>query len=228
MANRICSFPNCGRGLLSRGLCSTHYQQQLAGRPLTPISRRIPPPRKAGEKPCSIPDCVRRADARGLCNAHHKRLMRHGDPLVVLRINSPQQASAEDAFFSRVVPNGDCWRWVGMKDGTGYGRYDGAAAHRWAYEFLRADIPAGLFLDHLCRNRWCVNPWHTEPVTNHVNILRGVSFSAVNARKTHCPQGHEYTPENTYLYGPRKAWRLCRSCQRQHNRTANQKRNRTA
>jgi hypothetical protein len=86
-------------------------------------------------------------------------------------------------------------------------------AHRWAYEFLRAEIPEGLHIDHLCRNRACVNPWHLEPVTNRVNGLRGESVAAQHARKTHCIRGHEFTTENTYPIKNGKG-RGCRECSR--------------
>jgi hypothetical protein len=65
-------------------------------------------------------------------------------------------------------------------------------AHRYAYEQALGAVPDGLVLDHLCRNRWCCNPHHLEPVTDEENKMRGVSPPAVNARKPHCPKGHPY------------------------------------
>jgi HNH endonuclease len=89
-------------------------------------------------------------------------------------------------------------------------------AHRVAYEAFVGPIPDGLQLDHLCRNRPCVNPAHLEPVTSRENVLRSpIAQAALNAAKTHCPRGHEYTSENTYLCGPYKRWRLCRRCMRE-------------
>jgi hypothetical protein len=80
--------------------------------------------------------------------------------------------------------------------GNGYYRLvvDGVRhfAHRWAWEQEVGPIPEGLVIDHLCRNRWCRNTLHMEPVTNPVNILRGTSPPAVNARKAECPAGHPY------------------------------------
>ena len=73
-------------------------------------------------------------------------------------------------------------------------------AHKVVWERLRGPVPDGLVLDHLCRNRACVNPDHLEPVTQRVNSLRGVGAAAQQARKTHCKYGHEYTSENTQLY----------------------------
>lgn len=98
---------------------------------------------------------------------------KHKEHLHVGRVGAP----AEERFFFKVVQDGDCWRWVGALNRSGYGEFGAhgshaVRAHRWAYEYLRADIPAGLQLDHLCRNRWCVNPWHLEPVTPLVNTRR--------------------------------------------------------
>lgn len=118
-----------------------------------------------------------------------------------------------------------CWIWQGGRNGRGYGqlRWQGPVkmAHRLAYEAFIGPIPEGLHIDHLCRTRACVNPTHLEPVTAQVNVLRSpVAPGAVNAGRTHCPQGHEYTPENTYQYQARgdvRPGRYCRTCRRSRN-----------
>ena len=110
----------------------------------------------------------------------------------------------------------NCWLWIGTKDGSGYGLLyiNGhlVKAHRFAYELLVGSIPEGLTIDHLCRNRACVNPDHLEPVTMRTNLLRGNGWAAQNARKAHCPQGHPFDEQNTY-YDP-KGGRRCRVCRR--------------
>ena len=121
-----------------------------------------------------------------------------------------------ERFWSKVdvsAPN-ECWEWTAGRNSTGYGTFrigrDMRGAHRVAYELSVGPIPEGLQIDHLCRNVTCVNPAHLEPVTQRENSLRGVSPAAVNATKTHCPKGHEYTPENTEMDSGGRRCRICR------------------
>lgn len=96
----------------------------------------------------------------------------------------------------RRLPSG-CWQWTGAIDKTGYGRFTigrgrSQAAHRFAYELHVGPILPGLDLDHLCRNRWCVNPAHLEPVTRSVNLSRRplpLQPYPVRQSKTSRPQG---------------------------------------
>lgn len=108
-----------------------------------------------------------------------------------------------------------CWLWRGNIHKEGYGRFhvNGCKqlAHRVSYELFRGRIPEGMQIDHLCRVRFCVNPNHLEVVTGRENTLRGEGICAKWAKQTHCLHGHEYTPENTYMYG---RWRYCRECAR--------------
>jgi hypothetical protein len=126
------------------------------------------------------------------------------------------------SFWSRVDRRGpdECWPWTATIDANDYGLFsakiDGVwktkRAHRLAYEELVAPFPDGLTLDHLCRNRGCVNPAHLEPLTLKENILRGTCPPALNAVKTCCPKGHPYDDKNTYM--DRQGWRRCRECAR--------------
>lgn len=109
-----------------------------------------------------------------------------------------------------------CWLWQGRLSTQGYGRFSGQnpktlMAHCWAYVHFVGPIPDGRELDHLCRNRSCVNPAHLEPVSHRENMLRGKNAAATNASKTHCIRGHEFTTENTWFDPKRKA-RHCRKC----------------
>ncbi len=113
--------------------------------------------------------------------------------------------SNSERFWSKVNRSGPdgCWEWQACLGSGGYGKFPHKSvmilAHRYAYVEARGAIPAGLELDHLCRNRKCVNPDHLEPVTHRVNGDRGFSVPAMNARKTHCKRGHAFDEINTYL-----------------------------
>lgn len=115
-----------------------------------------------------------------------------------------------------VKPSG-CWLWNGsLTDGYGSFYLDGRnrKAHIASYVIFVGSVPEGKVLDHLCRIRDCVNPEHLEPVTQQVNVLRGEGIAAVNARKTHCKNGHEFTPENIYWF---RGLRYCRACHSKHS-----------
>lgn len=117
----------------------------------------------------------------------------------------------------QVDPTTGCWLWTGGPSSGGlYGgiRYKGRqrGAHRVVYELLVGAIPAGLQIDHLCRVPRCVNPGHLEPVTQRENILRSRSYTARNAKATHCIHGHPFDAENTYIKP--NGNRDCRACAR--------------
>jgi len=120
---------------------------------------------------------------------------------------------------------GDCWSWKGHVSDKGYGRFGTwnpppgvkrlRYAHRFAYEDSIGPIPEGLTIDHLCRTRDCVNPLHMEPATFVDNAMAGNCVGVLNRMKTHCPKGHEYTPENTKRVPSNPGSRYCKACHRE-------------
>jgi len=139
-----------------------------------------------------------------------------------------REASALQRFCAKVsITPGRCWEWQGsLRRGYGRIKIDGhyVPAHVFSYETFIGTVPKGLRLDHLCRNRACVNPLHVEPVTHIENVRRGDAgkHTALKERaKAHCPKGHPYSPENTYVTP--KGWRKCRICRREQQRRSYQK-----
>lgn len=114
------------------------------------------------------------------------------------------------------VTDAGCWEWNLRLFPSGYGgcvpRLGGGYAHRASYEAFVGPIPDGLQIDHLCRNRGCVNPAHLEPVTIQENLRRR---DAANRRAT-CVNGHEWTPANTHVRV--RGSRECRLCMRDRTR----------
>lgn len=128
------------------------------------------------------------------------------------------RGTLRERFIRKSLPTGvgGCWLWMGYKQPDGYGqiwdRVKMRSAHRVAYELFRGPIPDGLHIDHLCRNRMCVNPEHLEAVTQQENTRRGAAVI------THCPQGHPYEGGNLYVCPRGK--RECRTCRRDRKRVA--------
>ncbi len=154
---------------------------------------------------CTVPQCEREAVGGGHCLMHYKRVRRSG---------STEGLTLERRFFDHLIGEDrrGCWIWDTPHPESGYGQFTNGTAHRWSYEFFIGEIPVGLELDHLCRNRSCMNPWHLDPVPTAVNVLRGVGPSAINARKTHCIRGHKFTEANTYRAPGNPSARNCRAC----------------
>ena len=121
------------------------------------------------------------------------------------------------------VQDNGCWRWKKQIKDNGYGvlhwiiegEKKKLHAHRFSYVLFKGEIPDELEIDHLCRNRWCVNPEHLEAVCREVNIRRGVSPAAKRAAQTLCKRGHSLSGDNLYR---RTKWRTCLTCQSLHNR----------
>jgi len=130
--------------------------------------------------------------------------------------------TATERFEAKVDTNGPiwngtpCWLWTANQVGLGYGAFFAnkevkqVYAQRWSYEHYVGAIPEGLDIDHLCRVHLCVNPKHLEPVTRSENMRRG-NPAAMNRAKTHCPYGHPYNFDNTYIKND--GGRQCRTCQ---------------
>jgi hypothetical protein len=133
----------------------------------------------------------------------------------------------EARFWAKVaLPNEQgCMLWLASKLPNGYGRLhlsgQVAYAHRVSYELAYGRIPAGLQIDHLCRVRHCVAPFHLEAVTQQENMRRGAAGQH-NAAKTCCPQGHPY--EGANLYAAARGDRQCRLCKNASSREAHRKR----
>lgn len=135
--------------------------------------------------------------------------------------------------MSYISKSSDCWVWLGKPANTGYGQigfgYPNRKvrnAHRVIYELLVGEIPDGKQLDHLCRNRLCVNPEHLEPVTQKENLLRGDTIPAKNKAKTHCVRGHKLSGDNIRTYGKRGG-RQCKPCMNIRKKESRQKQKET-
>ena len=123
-------------------------------------------------------------------------------------------------FWANVRKTDECWLWSGYIQPHGYavvktGHREKQYAHRVAYELTHGSIPDGLVIDHLCRNRACVNPSHLEPVTRGDNVRRGEGVSSHLADRPACTLGHAFTPENTRVTS---RGRRCRACDRLYHR----------
>jgi hypothetical protein len=213
----LCSIDECNEPHSARGYCRQHYRKwQRHGDPLHEVVT-------AASQKCWIEDCnsiVGLKGAKGLCTRHYQRMLASGSP------TGSTAPTIEQRFFAKVVEQDGCWLWTAALDQSGYGLFSGRPggvsirAHIWSYEFFVGEIPPGLELDHLCHtadkscmgggfdiHRRCCNPEHLEPVSSLVNAQRGRG-----AKRSHCPQGHLYSIENTYL-NPKGA-QVCRICRK--------------
>jgi HNH endonuclease len=134
---------------------------------------------------------------------------------MVMRAFSLEKTLCRFFLYSTVAPNG-CWIWIKSRHPSGYGQFrannKAVMAHRYAYQTFVGDIPAGLDLDHLCRNPACCNPFHLEPVTRKENLRRGIG----NSGKTHCKRGHQFTEHNTWI--EKNGARHCKVCRNENAR----------
>lgn len=121
---------------------------------------------------CTQQLCENKHYAKGLCEAHYARKRRGYKTTAPIGItnNDPKR-------FMRYINKTDgCWLWIGSKKGRGYGKFTAKgkqlSAHRYSYELHTGKIKPGMQIDHLCKNKLCVNPKHLEQVTNQENQLR--------------------------------------------------------
>jgi len=150
----------------------------------------------------------------------------------IFQVPQEKRRTLAEKFWSRVSKSEGCWTFRGPHQ-NGYGRFGttfGSRSqqfeirpHRLSYELTIGPIPQGLDLDHLCRNRGCVNPAHLEPVTRRTNLMRGNSISALESRQTHCKRGHALTLDNLRSYELKLGKRNCRTCVNELQRLRRQK-----
>jgi hypothetical protein len=138
----------------------------------------------------------------------------------------PAARPAAERFWEKVAPAGTCWEWTASCDKNGHGQFTprhgkSVRAHRFAYEEMVGPIPEGLVLDHLCRNRPCVNPDHLDPVPQRVNAQRGRT-GYNTPKRSQCNQGHPF-PEHAQYRST--GTRYCKTCQnaKQRERYATRK-----
>lgn len=169
---------------------------------------------------CTHGGCDAKAVARGYCKRHWQYYKRKG---LFEGVSSPK-TDYQSRFWTYVDKTETCWNWMGVTS-KGYGYFMKkqrlVSAHRESYIMLVGNIEDNLTIDHLCRNKACVNPEHMELVSMKENILRSNNPAAINARKTHCIRGHEL--KGRHLYIDKGGGRNCRTCNNMHHRVARKK-----
>lgn len=210
-----CKIDYCLNTSRSLGLCEKHYTRQRRNVP----NWEQPNDLDLGDFSCIIEGCAERRSWRKMCGKHEYRSRVFGDASVELVKDLP----SDEIFWTHVEVTGFCWNWTGFTNPAGYGRcmireaVPSQLAHRSAYEILVGPIPKGLVLDHLCRNRVCVNPDHLDPVTRAENNRRGMN--ALGAKDFCRKAGHDMRLYAVTQGGRRR----CSECERIRSRDRSKK-----
>lgn len=212
---RTCTVDGCERLRRKREWCTMHYGRwRKTGETGPAGTTRI-------RSTCRVDGCTGPVKGHELCGRHYYRMRTHGST------NNPLPTE-DDRFWGYIHKTESCWIWAGTQNDRGYGLFSVGGrhvqVHRYAYEKARGRIPDGLTIDHLCMVKNCVNPEHLEAVTGRENTRRMQAAYGMGWVVTHCPAGHGYTPENTYIE-PKgsRACRICRVDRTRRWRAANRK-----
>ena len=197
MRLRECIIEGCDRPVYCRSACTTHYERYRRAGEVEKLPTKF-------RNTCSVEGCKRPHLAKGICGMHRRRLEEHGSlepPSLRHSILDP-----EEAFNARTVRDGDCLIWTGSLTDSGYGLITAGGrvrAHRYAWERAGFEIPEGMFIDHICHVRSCVNVDHLRLATRSQNAsnlsgprsgthsgLRGVTLHSCGKWMARC--GGEY------------------------------------
>jgi hypothetical protein len=131
----------------------------------------------------------------------------------------------QERFWARIEKQEDCWIWRGHLNSQGYGQFhcrvagrSGYLAHRLMYRLVHGEVPDGLYVLHRCDVRLCVNPDHLFVGSAADNLRDMVAKGRQSGPRSHCNQGHEFTPENTYSSPSNPRQRTCRICSNARDR----------